>query len=823
MKLIRFSLNKLWCACAMACCALPVVYAQDQEVEFDERFLGMVAGQPSTDLSKYRRSNPIPSGDYRVEVHVNGIRQGVVVMRVEEREDAPVQGICLTPQLASVLSLKSAAYRYSPSEQCVNIVQAIPEADIQFDMGKLALHLEIPQVLVQRRPRGYVPPALWQQGSPVAFVRYYVSQQIHRSTKQERRTTRHANLRAGLNVGGWSARHQGSISWVNQTSSPYQYQQTYVERDIDTLNGRLTLGDFATRGQFFGSMTIRGVQLVSEERMLPSILRGYAPVIEGVVRSQARVVVYQQDRVIYETNVPAGAFRIDDLYPSGYSGDLLVEITESDGQVRTFSVPFARGVRLLRQGQWRYKMAVGRLRQGTKTLPETEFQGEWQYGLRNGLTLNAGANGSDNYAAGLLGLAFALPVGAFYLDLHHTRYRFPHLLQKQKKYALNVGYNVHLSSFKTGISAHYYRSFSPEHYSLSQVLDINRFGKILPFLTPLQQRISVSLNQPLRDGWGSVSVSGLWEKYWRNPTARYRYQLTYGNHFKQLNYQLGYSVSRQSNALAKKDHQLSLNFSWLFGGQVSRPMLYGTYQHTNEGYRVHTSLSGALGQEGKWTYSLSASQIANQRYYSVNSGYKTSMARLNLGYSHSQYHQQGQVSITGAVVAHAKGVTLSHDIGDTFAIIHAKGAGGAKINNSNGVYLDRFGNGIVPYVSPYRTNYVGIDPTPVLDRVEVDATGQEIIPRANSAVLVEFKTKSGTVALFDVNLENGEVPPLAAEIFDQHNQHIGYVVQGGRVFVRGIAERGTLKVVWGSRENEQCQFNYQLSADPLQAVAVQCQ
>ncbi len=40
--------------------------------------------------------------------------------------------------------------------------------------------------------------------------------------------------------------------------------------------------------------------------------------------------------VIYQSNVPAGAFEINDLYPSSNSGDLEVTIEESDGTQRRF-------------------------------------------------------------------------------------------------------------------------------------------------------------------------------------------------------------------------------------------------------------------------------------------------------------------------------------------------------------------------------------------------------------------------------------------------------------------------------------------------------
>lgn len=814
---MKFSLNQLYLSCVITLFGVSSGYAQ--EVEFDELFLGMAAGQPTADLSKYSLGNPIPTGKYQADVYVNGTKRGAVYLKVEENEQDPIQGICLTPDLVEVLGLKGEAFKLSSNDQCVNIVKAIPDAKIQFDMGMLALNLEIPQIFVQNRPRGYVSPSLWQASSPTFFIRYYASHSQNRF-QNYRSKQDYLSFRSGINLGEWSLRHQGAKSWFNHKSRPYQYQHTYLERDIDRLNGRVTFGDFATSGHFFGNFNLRGVQLASDERMLPASQRGYAPVIEGVALSNARVVVRQNERIIYETTVPAGAFRLDDIYPSGYSGELDVEIIEADGQVRILRVPFTNAVRLLRKGQFRYKLAVGKLRQGTRVFPEFISQVEMQYGVRNGLTLNLGANGSRGYVSGLFGLAFDTPVGAFSSDVVYTRYQFPHLKQRQAKYAMNIGYNARVPMLNSYISAVYYRSFSPENYSLQQVLAANRERGLLPVSHSLQKRISLSVSQPLGKKWGSLNISASRQQYWQAEPS-YEYQMSYGNSYKNLHYQFGYGVNKRGGR-ASVDKRLFINVSLQFGGGANSPILHSRYQNANHHYH-HTALTGTLGQDNQLSYSLSTHQQPHQRYYSANLGYKASAANVSLGVAKAKQYQQFNVNLSGALVAHSKGITFANDLGETFAIIHARGAAGAKVNNSSGSYLDWFGNGVVPYVSPYQINYVGIDPTPVADEVEVEATGQEIIPRANSSVLVEFKTKSGNMALFDVNLANGDVPPLAAEVFDQQDNHIGYVVQGGRVFVRGIADRGTLKVIWGSRDSEQCQFSYQLNGEPHKAIAVQCQ
>lgn len=92
--------------------------------------------------------------------------------------------------------------------------------------------------------------------------------------------------------------------------------------------------------------------------MLPPNLRGYAPDISGVAHTTAKVTVSQMGRVIYETQVPAGPFRIQDLGDS-VSGTLHIRIEEQNGGCRNMtSAPPRCHTSLARRV--RYKIMMGR-------------------------------------------------------------------------------------------------------------------------------------------------------------------------------------------------------------------------------------------------------------------------------------------------------------------------------------------------------------------------------------------------------------------------------------------------------------------------------
>lgn len=87
----------------------------------------------------------------------------------------------------------------------------------------------------------------------------------------------------------------------------------YSQRALPTIGSEITLGETFSSGQFFSSLGFLGVALSTDDRMLPESQRGYAPVVRGIARTNARVTVYQNNRSIYQTTVSPGAFEFNDL------------------------------------------------------------------------------------------------------------------------------------------------------------------------------------------------------------------------------------------------------------------------------------------------------------------------------------------------------------------------------------------------------------------------------------------------------------------------------------------------------------------------------
>ncbi|MDE5307653.1 fimbria/pilus outer membrane usher protein [Providencia stuartii] len=82
----------------------------------------------------------------------------------------------------------------------------------------------------------------------------------------------------------------------------------------------------------------------SDTRMLPPSMRGYAPQISGIAKTNAMVTITQNGRVIKQARVAPGPFNIQDI-TEAVQGTLDVTIQEEDGsqtqyQVTAASLPF---------------------------------------------------------------------------------------------------------------------------------------------------------------------------------------------------------------------------------------------------------------------------------------------------------------------------------------------------------------------------------------------------------------------------------------------------------------------------------------------------
>ncbi len=785
---------------------------------FDSSML-MGAGAGSLDVERYSRGNPVETGTYSVDLSINGTPAGrfdiTFIPGATAHQAKPELPLALLEQLGvDTDKLPAGAGAEAESR---DLFSRIADATYHYDSADQRLELSVPQVAMLNRPRGYVSPQRWDRGVNAAFVNYSVN--AYQSTSQgSQSNSAYANFNAGVNLGMWRLRQRSALNWDNATGKAYQAVTNYAQRDIDALSSELTVGDVFTDGELFDSVATRGVQLSTDDRMLPYSQRSYAPVVRGVAATNARVTVRQNGFIIQETTVAPGAFEITDLNPASQSGDLEVTVTEADGQEKRFIVPFSSVSRSLREGTSRYTATVGQARNLANGSSPTVAQATYQRGLSNLVTGYAGISASEGYTSALLGGVLNSEYGAIGADITASK---TDLAGKAfTGQSARVTYNKVLQSTGTNFTLAAYRYSTDGYFGMRDALgardQLQQTGDgNADAFRHARSRAQLNVSQRINDS-AQLYLNASVQNYWNSPSSDKQFQSGYSHTFSWGS--AGVSSSRTQDMHGGSSTQYMVNFSMPLGSASApnRAHLSASATSSSDGSAdLQSTLSGTRGEDQSLSYGISASSNRpgsgkNSSTTSGNLQLRTSAADLSASLSKGSDFQQASLGGSGSVVVHPAGITFGQPLGDTIAIVHAPEAAGATLTNATGVKLDRSGQAVVPYLTPYRVNNLGLDPKGISDDVELQSTSQEVVPRSGSVVMARFKTVTGRALLINAHQADGKPLPFGANVYDADGRTVGVVGQGGQIFARLGSDQGTLWVGSHGKESSQCSMTYRL-------------
>ena len=634
---------------------------------FDDLMLMKAPGE-RIDLSRYEHGNPVPPGTYGVDLYVNGDW----VAHPDVNFSTPPGGSsalpCFDRALVERLGLNKAALTEAGQAEmaklqaggCADLARLVEGATQQFELSDFRLDVSVPQIALARNPRGYVSPELWDEGVTSATLAYYANS-YHTHSNGVGSDQTFLSLTGGINVGSWHLRSSGSFNWQSGQGRSYQNTATYLQHDIPSLRSQLTIGESFTDGAVFDSIGIRGVQLTTDDRMLPDSLRGYAPVIRGVATTNARVTVTQNGNRLYETTVAPGQFEINDLYATGYGGNLDVTVTEADGSKHSFTVPYASVVQLLRPGIWRANLVAGQVRDAQVDSHNNIVQATAQRGLNNSITGYIGVIAAENYAAQLAGAAFNTPIGAVAVDLTEAYAQIPGARHTTGQ-SLRVTYSKLLSDSNSNISVAAYRYSTTGFWSLRDTLlarQLVGYNTTADFLAAgassvatdnfdrQRSQLQVSFNQGLGQRGGDLYVVGSVLDYWNRSGTSAQFQVGYNNFVRlgSLNLSYNLSMSRQREAYTGRlTNQAFASLSMPLGNSMHSPTmsLYATHAD-GAGTTQQASLAGSAGQDNQFSYGVNAGHSPGVSSGGANAQLRSPFATISAsassgtGYSSSRW------------------------------------------------------------------------------------------------------------------------------------------------------------------------------------------
>ncbi|ELP5717372.1 fimbrial biogenesis usher protein (plasmid) [Enterobacter asburiae] len=826
------------------CFALQVGHAQAERY-FNPRFL---ADDPAAvaDLSGFENGQEVPPGTYRVDIYLN---DGFMTTRdVTFNRGDNGQGLspCLTRgQLASmgvntgaVTGLNALA-----ADACVPLTELITDASTRFDVGQQRLYLSVPQAFMGNRARGYIPPELWDDGINAGLLNYNVTGNNVRNDSGGNSNYAWLNLQSGLNLGAWRLRDNSTWSYSGGSSAghenKWQHVNTWLERAISPLRSNLTLGDSYTNSDIFDGMNFRGVQLTSDDNMLPDSQRGFAPAIHGIARGTAQVSIKQNGYEIYQSTVPPGPFTINDLYAAGNGGDLPVTIRENDGTSQVFSVPWSTVPVLQREGHTRYALTAGEYRSGNNQQDEPRFfQGTVLHGLPAGWTLYAGTQLADRYRAFNAGVGKNMgDFGAVSLDITQGNAALPDGSDHQgqsirflyNKSLIDVGTNVQLVGYRYSTEG-FYRLADTTYRQMGGYNVQTQDGviQITPKLTDYYNlawnkrgKVQLSITQQ----WGrtgTLYLSGSQQTYWSTSKADQQFQAGLNAAVNDINWTLSYSLTK--NAWQQgRDQMLAVNINIPFSHWL-RSDSKSVWRHASASYSMShdlhgrmtnlTGLYGTLLEDNNLSYSVQRGYASGGEGDSSSTGYaalnyRGSYSNANVGYSRSDGFKQLYYGVSGGVLAHANGVTLSQPLNDTVVLVKAPGAGNVKVENQTGVRTDWRGYAVLPYATEYRENRVALDTNTLADNVDLDDAVVSVVPTHGAIVRADFKAHVGVKLLMTL-IHQGKPVPFGAMVTSGSNQSSSIVADNGQVYLSGMPLAGSVQVKWGEGADASCFASYRL-------------
>lgn len=777
-----------------------------------------------TDLTAFEQGDQAP-GTYRVDVIIND--EMVDTREIEFRQQNAAEGNTHLQPCLSVKDLKSLGVKtelfpgLTVNGDCVDL-SAIPQANAELQFAAQKLFLSIPQAALSPVARGYVPPEQWDEGIPALLLNYSFSGANYYASggSGEDSNNQYANLRPGLNIGPWRVRNYTTWNRDSSGQDSWDTIYTYAQRNIVALRSQLTLGDSSSPSDVFDAMPFRGGQLASDDDMLPDSLRGYAPVVRGIARTNAQVTIRQNGYVIYQSYVAPGAFEITDMYPTGGSGDLDVTIKEADGSEQHLTVPFASLPVLQREGRLKYSVTGGLYRSYNNSVDSTPFaQATAIYGLPHGFTLYGGVQESSHYQSLAAGLGKNMgDFGAFSTDVTQA-WSTPQGQAKSSGQSWRVRYSKNLVETGTNFAIAGYRYSTNGYYGMQEVLD--SYGDSSSLRDRRRNRTEFTISQTLGQQFGALSLSAVKEDYWNSAKSMESYSVGYNNSWKGISWGVNYSYNKNtyasgSNSANTYDHDQIVSFNvslpldrWLRNTWVNYNL--NTSQHGNTTHSV--GLNGAALADNNLSWGIQQGYTSNGQGNSgsLTADYKGTYGEVQGGYAYDKNSERLNYGFSGGVLVHGDGVTLSQPLGETVALVKVPGASGVGVNGQTGVKTDWRGYTVATNLTPYRKNDLTLNTETFGDEVDLDLTTSTRVPTRGAVVRAEYKANVGHRALMTLTQANGDAVPFGATVTVEGNDNQGYIVgDGGQVYLTGLAPRGAMTISWGKGAGDTCKLNYEL-------------
>nr|WP_254213409.1 fimbria/pilus outer membrane usher protein [Burkholderia multivorans] len=777
-----------------------VVGSQSHATEFNSSFLS-IDGTTDVDLSQFSQADFTLPGEYMLEVQVNDLFYGLQPIEFVALDASGAGKPCLRAELVAQFGLKPSLAKDLPRFQggrCVDLA-AIEGVTVRYLKGDGRLRITIPQAALEFTDGTYLPPERWSDGIAGAMLDYRVIANTNRSFGSGGRQTNavQAYGTIGANSGAWRVRGdyqaQSNVGNTVYADRTFRFSRLYAFRALPSIQSTVTFGDDYLSSDIFDTFALTGASIRSDDRMLPPSLRGYAPLISGVARTNATVTVSQQGRVLYVTRVSPGAFALQNINTS-VQGTLDVAVEEEDGSVQRFQVTTAAVPFLARTGQFRYKAAVGKPRRfgGAGITPFFGF-GEAAYGLPFDVTVYGGFIAASGYTSIALGVGRDFGTfGAVSADVTHARARLWWNGATRRGNSYRINYSKHFDGLDADVRFFGYRFSERDYTNFAQFSgDPTAYG-----LANSKQRYSATMSKRFGDtsAYFSYDQTTYWE---RASEQRVGVTLTRAFSVGALrNLNVSVSAFRTQSAGAS-GNQVSVTATLPIGGRhtVTSNLTTGNGSTSvNAGY-LYDDPAGRTYQISAGTTDGRAS--ANASFRQRTSAYQLTAQASTVanGYAAASLEVDGSLVATQyGIAAHANG-----NAGDTRLLVSTDGVRDVPLSGTL-THTDSRGYAVLDGISPYNVYDAAVNVEKLPLEVQVSNPIQRMVLTDGAIGFVQFSAARGSNLYLTLTDAAGKPLPFGASVQDAANgKELGIVGEGGAAYLTQVQPKSSLVVRAGER------------------------
>jgi len=778
--------------------------AASENIEFNGDVLD-VKDRAHVNLEQFSRPGYIMPGEYRMAVRVNDKELSEQTIRFLVPDNAPDRSLpCLSRETVKQFGLKKNALgriSWWENSQCLD-VQSLPGTAVRGDLGNGVLHVNLPHRYLEYSSDYWDPPSRWEDGLAGGLFDYNLNAQSVRTFGGQSTQSLSGNGTAGANIGAWrfradwQAQYNISPFYSSGHENQWSWSRYYIYRALGHLRARLTLGEDYLASGLFDSFRFTGVSLVTDDNMLPPDLRGYAPEVSGFAKTNARVTVSQQGRVIYETTVASGPFRIQELN-SAFNGKLDVKVTEQDGSVQSFQVETFSSPYLTRPGLMRYRVYSGKVANQMRSGEGPVFiSGEFSQGINNNWSLFGGSIMAGNYNAGAVGIGLNLyDFGALSFDVTHSQARLPDK-ETRNGSSYRLSYSRRFQELNSQLTFAGYRFSEREFMNMSQYLNA-RHGDY--HRGSSKELYTVTFNKIFPSLGVSSYVNYSYQTYWNQADSN-SLTLSLSSTFdtRQLrNVNLNLSAYR-TNYARRSDDGLSLGISVPLG---NNDRMYYENQ-SRRGHVTHTA--GYSGQFDNASFSLkSGFRSDGNTLGSAYLSYSGNMADMTLNASaESNEYQAVGLSLRGGATLTHEGAALHrvNNNGGSRMMVDADGVKNIPVKGNGGLtYTNRFGKAVISDISSYYRSTYEIDINKLPDNVETTRSVVQGTFTEGAIGYRKFGVVPGYKAMTTIAMAEGGTPPFGAIVINKNKVQSGIISDSGSAWLTGLSPGSEMSVQWGGK------------------------